>query len=107
MAQVAREIYTIGYIIVDASGGYSIPTGYPMKVDSHQNNDDLDKTHDKAYKEFHAAISGAYNATTRPIQIINMIRVSDGVEIESKKIIRGPLVWNTPEPEPEPEPEGE
>ena len=105
MAQVAREIYTIGFLIVDASGGYSIPTGYPMKVDSHQNNDDLTRTYNKAYKEFYAAVSTAYNAETRPIQIVNMIRVSDGVEIESKKIIRGPLVWNTPEPEPEPEPE--
>ena len=107
MAQVAREIYVINYRLVDASGACNEATGYPKVIDSHQNSEDLEKAFNKAYKEYNLAVAGMYDATTRPQQVVTMTRMSDGVVIESKMVIRGPLTWNVPDPEPEPEPEPE
>ena len=58
MAQVLpREIYVIGFKVVDASGVYNEASGYPKVVDSHQNNEDLEKTFNKAYKEYEAELA--------------------------------------------------
>ena len=99
-----REIYEVSAKVVDASGAYNNLTGYPKSFDSHQNNDDLDKARNKAYAEFDAAGSAGYTAAAngRPLTIVSLVRISDGLQIE-KKCIGG--MPELPDPEPEPEPE--
>ena len=83
-----REIYEVVSKVVDASGGYNNLTGYPKSFDSHQNKDDLEKTMNKAYAAFDEAGSQGYTAAAngRPLTIVSLIRVSDGLQIEKKCI---------------------
>ena len=83
-----REIYEVAAKVVDASGGYNNLTGYPKSFDSHQNNDDLDKTRNKAYAEFDSAGSAGYTAAAngRPLTIVSIVRISDGLQIDKKCI---------------------
>ena len=101
-----REIYEVTAKVVDASGAYNSLSGFPKSFDSHQNNDDLDKTRNKAYAAFDDAGSQGYTAGAngRPLTIVSLLRISDGLQIEKKCIGKMPQL---PEPEPEPEEEQE
>lgn len=103
-----REIYEVVAKVVDAAGAYNNLTGYPQSFDSHHNNDDLDKTRNKAYAAFDAAGSSGYTAAAngRPLTIVSLVRVSDGLQIKKKCIGAMPELPD-PEPEEEPEEEGE
>jgi len=105
---IKREIYEVSAKVVDAAGGYSDLSGYPQSFDSKHNNDDLDKTRNKAYAAFDAAGQAGYTAAAngRPLTIVGLVRVSDGLQIEKKCIGKMP-VTEVPDPEPDPEPEPE
>ena len=98
-----REIYEVNAKVVDAAGGYNNLSGYPKSFDSHQNNDDLEKNRNKAYAEFDAAGSAGYTAAAsgRPLTVVSLMRVSDGLQIDKKCIGAMPEL-----PDPESEAEG-
>ena len=101
-----REIYEVNAKVVDASNGYNNLTGYPKTFDSHQNNDDLTKAMNKAYASYNEAASAGYTAANngRPLTIVILTRISDGVTLEKARIGSMP---DLPDPEPEPTPEGD
>ena len=94
-----REIYEVTAKVVDASGSYNNLTGYPQSFDSHQNNDDLDKARYKAYAAFDSAGSAGNTAAAngRPLTIVSIIRISDGLQLDKKCIGSMPEL---PDPEP-------
>ena len=98
-----REIYEVSAKVVDASGAYNNLSGYPQSFDSHQNNDDLDKARNKAYAAFDAAGSAGYTAAAsgRPLTIVSIVRISDGLQLDKKCIGAMPEL-----PDPEPQEEG-
>ena len=107
---IKREIYEVTAKVVDAANGYNNLTGYPKSFDSHQNNDDLEKTYFKAraaYNEASAAGNTAA-ATWRPLTVVSLIRVNDGRQLFHEQIGKMPdIVEEIPDPEPEPEPSPE
>ena len=77
-----REIYEVYAKIVDANGAYNTLSGYPKPFDSHAYNDDIKKAMKRAYGEFHDTIGTLCKRDDRQKQIVMIIRVSDGVQIE-------------------------
>lgn len=77
-----REIYEVYAKVVDANGAYNTLSGYPKVYDSHQNNDDCEKTRQKAYGEYHSVLGTMYNRTDRQCQTAMIIRANDGLQIE-------------------------
>ena len=99
-----REIYEVMAKAVDASGGYNNLNGYPKTFDSHQNEDNLEKAYNKAQAAYNDAASAGYTAANsgRPLTIVSLIRISDGLQLNKVRIGKMPEL---PDPEPEPEPE--
>lgn len=87
-----REIYEVVAKAADASGGYNNLTGYPKSFDSHQNQDDLDKTNAKAYAAFFSACEAGETARAngRPLTIVSLLNVNSGMQIEGRKIGKMP-----------------
>ena len=83
-----REIYVVSASVVDASGAYNNVSGYPATFDSHTLNDDLDKANARAYASYYSACSAGETARSngRPLTVVSLVRVSDGVQIEGKRI---------------------
>ena len=77
-----REIFEVYAKVIDANGAYNTLSGYPKVFDSHQNNDDIEKTRNKAYGEFHTVLGTMYNRSDRQGQIAMILRGSDGLQIE-------------------------
>ena len=113
---IEREIYEVTAKVVDASGGYNNLSGkignkeftFPMQFDSHQNDDDLEKTFSKAKEAYSAGCSLGYGAraTGRPLTIVSLLRVSDGRQIDKEQIGSMPTIdVEIPDPEPEDEEE--
>lgn len=101
-----REIYEVSAKAVDANGSCNNLNGFPKLFDSHQNYDDLEKNRNKAYAAYDDAGSQGYTACAngRPLTIVSLLRISDGMQIEKKCIGKMPELPD-PEPEPETEPE--
>ena len=78
-----REIYEINAKIVDANGNFSALDGYPKKFDSHSYNDDLEKARQRAYGEWHDVLGAMCKRDDRQLQMAYILRVSDGLVIES------------------------
>lgn len=93
-----REIYQVNALIVDANGTFNPLNGYPKTFDSKGYGDDLNKTKQRAYGEYHEALGAMCKVDTRQIQIAHIIRISDGLQIERSVI--GELA-QLPDPEPE------
>ena len=93
-----REIYEVYAKVVDANGAYNTLNGYPKVFDSHTNNDDLEKTLQRAYGEWHEVLGAMYKRSDRQEQIAMIIRASDGLQLE--KTVIGKIA-DLPEPEPE------
>ena len=103
-----REIYVVDAKTVDANGNYTTVSNYPQEFDSKYNNNDIEKTENKAYAAFDAAGSAGHTnaANGRPLTIVSIIRISDGKQLDKKRIGTLPDVpVEVPDPEPEPEPE--
>ena len=87
-----REIYLVNAKAVDAAGAYNDLSGYPASFDSHHNNDDIEKTEAKAYASFYSACSAGSTAKAngRPLTVVTLLRISDGVQIEGRAIGKMP-----------------
>ena len=81
-----REIFEVNAKIVDANGNFSALDGYPKKFDSHIYNDDVAKTRQRAYGEWHDVLGVMCKRDDRQLQLAYILRVSDGIVIESTKI---------------------
>ena len=81
-----REIFEVNAKIVDANGNFSALDGYPKKFDSHTYNDDVAKTRQRAYGEWHDVLGVMCKRDDRQLQLAYILRVSDGIVIESTKI---------------------
>jgi hypothetical protein len=92
-----REIFEVYAKVVDANGAYNTLDGYPKVIDSKHHQNSIDKAMSKAYAEWHACLASMYTRDDRQEQIAMIIRVSDGLQIEMKKI--GELA-QLPDPEP-------
>ena len=99
---VCREIYVVTAYIVDANGTFNALTGYPKTFDSKNYDHDLDKTRQRAYGDWHDVLGAMCKVDTREVQIAGIVRVSDGMQIETARI--GNLK-KLPDPEPEQEQE--
>ncbi|MBR2657326.1 MAG: hypothetical protein IKD58_12730 [Loktanella sp.] len=93
-----REIYEVYANIVDANGSYNALSGYPKTFDSKNYGNDLDKTRQRAYGEWHSALAAMAKVDTRQIQLAGIIRVSDGMQIALERM--GALA-ELPDPEAE------
>jgi hypothetical protein len=83
---VCREIYVVTAYIVDANGTFNALTGYPKTFDSKNYGHDLDKTRQRAYGDWHDVLGAMCKVDTREVQIAGIVRVSDGMQIESARI---------------------
>lgn len=81
-----REIYEVYAKVVDANGTYNTLTGYPKIFDSRSYNNDLEKTRQRAYGEWHEALGAMAKIDTRQVQFAMIIRASDGMQIECSRI---------------------
>lgn len=77
-----REIYQVLANIVDANGTFNPLTGYPKTFDSKSYDNDLDKTRQRAYGQWHQALADMSKVDTRELQVASIIRMSDGVQVE-------------------------
>jgi len=77
-----REIYQVLANIVDANGTFNALTGYPKTFDSKSYDNDLDKTRQRAYGQWHQALADMSKVDTRELQVASIIRMSDGVQVE-------------------------
>lgn len=93
-----REIYQVTAHIVDANGTFNALSGYPKNFDSKSYDNDIDKTRQRAYGEWHNALAAMSKVDTRQLQIAAIVRVSDGLQIALERI--GELA-ELPEPEPD------
>lgn len=93
-----REIYEVYANIVDANGNYNALSGYPKTFDSKNYSNDLDKTRQRAYGEWHSALAAMAKVDTRQLQLAGIIRISDGLQIALERM--GALA-DLPEPEAE------
>lgn len=78
-----REIYEVNAKIVDANGNFNTLDGYPKKFDSHNYNDDTEKARQRAYGEWHDVLGVMCKRDDRQLQLAYILRVSDGLVIES------------------------
>lgn len=95
---IQREIYQVTAHIVDANGTFNPLSGYPETFDSKRYDNDLDKTMQRAYGQWHQALADMSKIDTRELQIAGIIRVSDGVQIE---YARFGALKDLPDPEPD------
>ena len=79
---IQREIYQVIANIVDANGTFNALTGYPKIFDSKNYDNDLDKTMQRAYGQWHQALADMSKVDTRELQVASIIRMSDGVQVE-------------------------
>lgn len=80
-----REIYIVNACIVDANGTFNFLAGYPKPFDSKNYENDLEKTLQRAYGDWHDVLGAMGKIDTRELQIANVLRMSDGVQIVMDK----------------------
>lgn len=93
-----REIYEVYANIVDANGSYNALSGYPKTFDSKNYGNDLDKTRQRAYGEWHSALAAMAKVDTRQIQLAGIIQVSNGMQIALERM---GVLAELPDPEAE------
>ena len=81
-----REIYEVNAKVIDANGNFNTLDGYPKKFDSHSYNDDIEKARQRAYGEWHDCLGAMCKRDDRQLQLAFILRVSDGIVIESTRI---------------------
>ena len=95
-----REIFVVNANVVDANGAFNPLTGYPKTFDSKYYDNDIDRTRQRAYSEYYAALSAMGKVDTRQLQYATIVQVSSAVMIERHMF--GALA-DLPDPEPEAE----
>jgi len=93
-----REIYEVCAKVVDANGAYNNLSGYPKTFDSKSYDNNIEKTRQRAYGEWHEALGAMSKIDTRQVQFAYIIRASDGMQMECSRI--GQMA-ELPDPEPE------
>ena len=73
-----REIYQVNAMIVDVNGTFNLLNGYPKTFDSRNYDNDIDKAERRAMGEYNNVLSSMYSRDDRPLQVANIIQVSNG-----------------------------
>lgn len=77
-----REIFEVRAIIIDANGTYNPISGYPKIFDSHNYDDDTEKTRRRAYAELSDVKSAFLKRDDRQVQFAQITNLADGVILE-------------------------
>jgi len=80
---MARQIYLVNAMIVDANGTFNIPDGYPKKFDSKNYSGDAEITQRRAEGGFSEAWAAMCKVDTRQIQTVTLETV-DGFQLDRK-----------------------
>lgn len=84
--KVPRVIYEVDAWTVDKTGSHNHLEGFPVRFDSKQNNNDIDKTLRKAKAKFHHTVGDMYdNNAERQVQTCVLYNVH-GAEILCESI---------------------
>ena len=81
-----RHVYEVYAKVVDANGNYNTLSGYPKSFDSRNYNDDLEKTRNRAYGEYHSTLGTMYQRDDRQLQIAMLIYANTGMQMEMARI---------------------
>lgn len=92
-----RAIFEVYAKVVDANGNYNTLSGYPKSFDSKNYGNDIEKTRQRAYGEWHDCLGDMCKNDTRQIQFAMIIDAASGMQIEFATI--GKLA-ELPDPEP-------
>lgn len=80
----SRQIFVVSASIVDANGGYSIPSGYPKSFDSRHYDNNIDKAQRKADADASTMWASMCNSDAgRQLQTVTLETV-DGFQIYKK-----------------------
>ena len=80
---MARQIYIVDAMIVDANGTFNHIDGYPKKFDSKNYQNDIDKTQRRAEGDMSEAWGAMCKVDTRQIQTVTLTTV-DGFQVEKR-----------------------
>ena len=92
-----REIYEVYAKVVDSTGAYNTLSGYPKTFDSKNYNDDIEKARRRAEGEFSTTWGAMCFRDDRKLQIVWLLRASDGLVMDYRSY--GSLYEPDPEPE--------
>ena len=81
-----REIYKVYAEVIDAKGSPITIKGYPKIFKSEDYDGDLEQTLDEANGELFDLLSNMRKHKDRQLQIAYIVRLSDGQQIEMRKI---------------------
>ena len=95
---IQREIFYVIANIVDANGTFNALSGYPKVFDSKHYGNDVEKTKQRAYADWHDVLGAMGKVDTRELQLASIIRMSDGMQVEFAK-------YGNLKPLPDPEPD--
>ena len=90
---MARQIFFVNAMIVDANGTFNHPDGYPKTFDSNGYSGDVDKARRRAEGDLSECWGAMCKVDTRQIQTVTLSTV-DGFLLEKKSS------GQFPEPEP-------
>ena len=80
---MARQIFIVDAMIVDANGTFNRPEGYPKKFDSKNYGDDVEKAQRRAEGDMSEAWGAMCKVDSRWIQTVTLSTV-DGFQLERK-----------------------
>ena len=81
-----REIFVVYASIIDANGTFNSLTGYPKAFDSKHYDNDVIKTRNRAFADYHSVLGTMFPRDDRLEQIASIIQVSDGVQIAVERV---------------------
>ena len=82
---MARQIFNVDAVIVDANGTFNHLDGYPKKFDSRNYQDDVDKTQRRAEGDMSEVWGAMCKVDTRQIQTVTLTDVT-GFQIDKKSM---------------------
>ena len=82
---MARQIFIVDAMIVDANGTFNRPEGYPKKFDSKNYGDDVEKAQRRAEGDMSEAWGAMCKVDSRWIQTVTLSTV-DGFQLERKNM---------------------
>ena len=80
-----RQIYEVYAKVVDANGAYNTLSGYPKVFDSHNYNDDIDKTLKRARGEFADTYGAFCKRDDRQLQMV-ILMTADGFIVNKESL---------------------